>query len=58
MITQSLEEFVNLVMLNGQITRADVRRLQRDIMPDGVESADEADVLIALDRAIHDKDSA
>lgn len=58
MITQPLEEFVNLVMVNGQIARADVRRLQRDIMPDGVESADEADVLIALDRAVSEKDSA
>ena len=55
MIKSSLEIFVNGVMAAGEITLADVRRLQRDILPDGIESRDEADVLIALDRAIADK---
>ena len=56
MIKSSLEIFVNTVQSpTPTITLADVRRLQRDIMPDGVESRDEADVLIALDRAVADK---
>lgn len=55
MIKLSLEHFVKNVMQAGEITLADVRRLQRDVLPDGVESRDEADVLIALDRAVSHK---
>lgn len=55
MIGSSLEIFVNTVMEAGEITLADVRRLQRDVMPDGVSGRDEADVLIALDRAVATK---
>ena len=58
MIGWSLEEFVNTAVARGEISRADVRVLQRDILPNGIESRDEADVLIALDRAVHDKDVA
>lgn len=39
-------------MSAGEITLADVRRLQRDILPHGPENRDEVDVLVALDRAI------
>lgn len=52
MIKSSLEIFVKSVMDTGEITLADVRRLQRDVLPDGVECRDDADILIALDRAI------
>ncbi|MDB5591433.1 hypothetical protein [Enterovirga sp.] len=55
MIKLSLEHFVKTVLQSNEITRDDMRRLQRDIMPDGVESRDEADVLIALDRAVTHK---
>lgn len=58
MIKASLENFVNHLVGAGEITLSDVRRLQRDILPDGVESRDEADVLIALDRAIATKHAA
>lgn len=52
MIRSSLEIFVRSVMDAGEITLSDVRHLQRDVLPDGVECRDEADVLIALDRAV------
>ncbi|WP_375459774.1 hypothetical protein [uncultured Enterovirga sp.] len=52
MVKSSLEHFVKTVLAKREITVEDVRRLQRDILPDGLESRDEADILIALDRAI------
>ena len=52
MIKASLEIFVQSVMAAGEITLADVRRLGREVLPDGVWSRDEADTLIALDRAV------
>ena len=55
MIRAAFDTFVNDVMRNAEITTSDVHRLQRDIMPDGICSRDEADVLIALDRAVHEK---
>lgn len=58
MIRASFERFIHDVTSAGAITRQDVRRLQRDIIPDGIETRDEADLLIALDRAVHDKDPA
>lgn len=58
MIKAALESFVNETVGAGEITRADVRRLARDVVPNGIETRDEADVLIALDRAIGAKDPA
>ena len=58
MMTWALENFVNSRVEQGEITRADTRLLQRDILPNGVSNRDEADVLIALDRAVHDKDAS
>ena len=58
MIRQSLEQFIKGACDQGEISLADVRRLQREIMPDGVESRDEADLLVALDRAITEKHGA
>jgi hypothetical protein len=55
MIKASLEIFVQSVMAAGEITLADVRVLQRDVLPDGVWDRDEADTLIALDRAVASK---
>lgn len=52
MVRNSLEIFVNAVLAAGELKLDDVRRLQRDIFPDGVECRDEADILIALDRAL------
>lgn len=52
MIRSSLEIFVDAVMSAGVITLADVRRLQRNVLPDGPDNRDEVDVLLALDRAV------
>jgi hypothetical protein len=52
MIRSSLESFVTEVTSAGEITLADVRRLQRTILPHGPDDRDEADMLIALDRAV------
>ena len=48
----SLDAFVEKITKNGRINFGDVRRLQRDVLPDGIASREEADVLIALDRDI------
>jgi hypothetical protein len=58
MIKHSLEVFVNSALNRGQISVEDVRHLQRDVLADGIESRDECDVLIALDRAVADKAGA
>jgi hypothetical protein len=58
MITWALETFIAGVQERGRIGRDDVRLLQRDILPNGVENRDEADMLIALDRAIPSKDAS
>jgi hypothetical protein len=52
MIKQSLREFVDRVLDAGEITENDVRLLYRDVLPFDVTCREEADVLIALDRAI------
>lgn len=58
MITWALETFIAGVQERGRIGRDDVRLLQRDILPNGVENRDEADMLVALDRAIPSKDAS
>lgn len=55
MIRASLESFIETVTSAGEITLADVRRLQRNVLPDGPDNRDEADVLLALDRAVANK---
>jgi hypothetical protein len=52
MVRASLESFVDHIKAAGEITLADVQRLQRTILPHGPDDRDEADMLIALDRAI------
>lgn len=55
MIRASLESFIETVTSAGEITLADVRSLQRNILPDGPDNRDEVDVLLALDRAVQKK---
>jgi hypothetical protein len=52
MIRTALEHFIHDVMASGEIKLSDVRRLQREVIPEGIDTRDEADLLIALDRAI------
>jgi hypothetical protein len=48
MINSSLQVFVNKVQAAGRISFGDVNRLQRNILPDGISSREEADLLLTL----------
>lgn len=52
MIKNRLRTLVDHILENKIIMDDDVRLLQRDILPDGIVSQEDADVLIALDRAV------
>jgi hypothetical protein len=58
MIKSSLQNFVETVLERRRITAEDVAALQRSVLPDGLFSREEADVLIALDRAVPVADPA
>jgi hypothetical protein len=48
----SLQDFVTKTAAKSRITFGDVRRLQRDVLPDGVSSRDQAELLISLDAEV------
>ena len=52
MINLSLQVFANKVQKTGRISFGDVKRLQRDILPEGISSREEAEILLALDRTL------
>jgi hypothetical protein len=52
MITEKLQDFCDEVLARGQICVDDVRQLATDVLPDGPLSREDADTLIALDRAV------
>ena len=54
----SLQHFCNRIASTGRVGRDDVRVLGRDLLGDGISTRDEADLLIALDRAVPDADPA
>ena len=58
MSNQLFEEFIQKTTAKGRISFGDVRRLQRDILADGIASREEADLLIGLDRDIGRVDPA
>ena len=58
MINVSLQDFCNHAVAAAGITAADVQGLLRDVLPDGIAHRDEADMLIALDRAVPAADAA
>jgi hypothetical protein len=51
MSNNNLAEIVAKTIVKGRISFGDVRRLQRDVLPDGVSSREEVELLLALDRA-------
>jgi hypothetical protein len=53
-----LQHFVTDTASRGRITFGDVRRLDRDYLPDGVSSREEAEMLLELDTRIARADSA
>ena len=52
MSTVSLQLFCNRIAEAGHIGQADLRTLRSEILPDGIMERDQADLLLALDRAI------
>jgi hypothetical protein len=52
MINPSLFEFADRLRAKNRITFADVQRLRRDVLPDGVASREDAELLMALDRDV------
>jgi len=54
----TLQEFVTNAAARGQITFGDVRRFQRDYLPGGVATCDQAEMLIRLDTAVRRADRA
>lgn len=58
MIKNSLHAFVDNVLENQKLSTDDVNQLQRIVLCDGVTTREEADVLVALDRAIPASDPA
>ncbi|WP_018262827.1 hypothetical protein [Methylobacterium sp. WSM2598] len=57
MIKFSLQDFCNRMVAKGEIGPGDVRELARTILPEGLGSREEADMLIALDRAVPGADA-
>src|SRR5262245_47821554 len=53
-----LQEFVTNAAVRSQITFGDVRRLQRDYLPGGVSTCEEAELLIQLDGRVDRADRA
>jgi len=56
--TSKLEDFVADRAARSRITFGDVRRLQRDYLPGGISSCEEAELLIRLDGAVGRADKA
>src|SRR5688572_25830035 len=56
MTNTALNAFVSKATARRRITFGDVRRLQRDILPEGVTSREEAELLITLDRSVLEAD--
>jgi hypothetical protein len=58
MINPSLQAFANKVQKVGRISCGDIKRLQRDILPDGINSRDEAELLLTLEQTVSRTDRA
>src|SRR5215210_3781756 len=58
MNSSSLSQFVRTALVDKRIRFADLRRLQRDVLPDGPSTRDEAEALLALDQVVQRADRA
>jgi hypothetical protein len=58
MASQTLRAFADRISGTKRIEMEDVRRLQREILPDGIQSRAEADLLVSLDRMAEAKHEA
>ena len=52
MIQISVEQFCNHAVSTGAISADDLRVLKREVLPDGILCREDADLLIALERAV------
>lgn len=52
MISYELRGFIDRVIENKRILEKDIKILRHDILPDGINSREQAEALLALDRAI------
>jgi hypothetical protein len=53
-----LSDFVKKVSSRGRITFGDIKRLQRDLLPNGAMMPDEVEALITMDGAVRRADPA
>ena len=58
MINPSLDLFAATLIEAGRIRSGDVKRLQRDLLPDGISSRAEAELLLHLDQSVSRADPA
>jgi hypothetical protein len=58
MSNNTFQIFIEKIAAKGRISFGDVRRLQRDVLPDGIASREEAEALIGLDRSVTRVDPA
>lgn len=58
MINGKLKEFVGAVIAKGQIRYGDVRRLQRDCLPDGITNREELEFVISINARLVRADKA
>jgi hypothetical protein len=58
MENSKLQDFVSVTVLHNRITFGDVRRLQRDYLPQGVTSREQVEILLHLDGLIERADRA
>ena len=58
MTSDRLRQAAEEIISRGRIAFADVRRLRRDLLPDGVSSREEAEILIRLDQETARSDRA
>src|SRR3954453_3904166 len=54
----SLSNYASKLLLKDRISFGDVQRLQRNVLPDGIGSREEAELLIELDRRVEKRDDA
>ena len=52
MSSTSLCAFVSKVRANNRLRFGDLRRLQRDVLPTGLSTREEAEILLDLDQSI------
>src|SRR3954447_17836389 len=48
----SLREFISGVLVHKRLRFGDLRRLQRDVLPTGITTREEAEALITLDQTL------